>query len=218
MICAEYKTIFVHIPKAAGQSIEHFFLGKIGKTWDERAALLIRDNYDPTRGPFRLEHLFASEYLSCNYITEKDFDASFKFAVVRNPWARLVSAYKFSVERRGRVWVGLSFSDFIARRFPAQISPLERSIVFRHLEPQWKFVCDATGGRLVNDILRFETLDHDFTEVSRHIFGKDERLPVSNVSGNKTDYRDFYDEPLKLLVERLYERDIELFGYSFDSG
>ena len=30
MICHDYKCIFVHIPKTAGQSIEHVFLNQLG--------------------------------------------------------------------------------------------------------------------------------------------------------------------------------------------
>ena len=38
MISDKYKCIFVHIPKVAGQSIEHVFLDLHGLTWETRNA------------------------------------------------------------------------------------------------------------------------------------------------------------------------------------
>ena len=37
MLCHDYRTIFVHVPKTAGQSIEMVFLNKLDLTWEQRA-------------------------------------------------------------------------------------------------------------------------------------------------------------------------------------
>ena len=42
MISKAHKTIFVHIPKVAGQSIETMFLNDLNLKWDERSKLLLR--------------------------------------------------------------------------------------------------------------------------------------------------------------------------------
>jgi hypothetical protein len=68
------KSIFVHIPKNAGQSIEHVL-----------APLLLTYNNNPELGPPRLAHLKAREYVSCKYLTREQFDDYFKFAFVRDP-------------------------------------------------------------------------------------------------------------------------------------
>jgi hypothetical protein len=50
MICKPYNCIFVHIPKAAGRSVEKFFLNKLGLNRENEAdpeELLIIDNDDP---------------------------------------------------------------------------------------------------------------------------------------------------------------------------
>ena len=47
MICKSFKCIFVHIPKAAGRSVEMFFMNKLGLDREkdlDRAQLLITDN------------------------------------------------------------------------------------------------------------------------------------------------------------------------------
>ena len=46
MISHKHKTIFVHIPKTGGQSVESVFIEDEGLTWDTRAPLLLRRNDD----------------------------------------------------------------------------------------------------------------------------------------------------------------------------
>jgi len=57
------KCLFVHVPKCAGQSVEMFFLDRIGLDWERRAPLLLRPNDVPALGPPRLAHLKAAEYV-----------------------------------------------------------------------------------------------------------------------------------------------------------
>ena len=70
MLTHQHKTVFVHIPKNAGQSIETVFLDVLGLTWESRAPLLLRPNDIPELGPRRLAHLAASEYVSCGHMTQ----------------------------------------------------------------------------------------------------------------------------------------------------
>jgi hypothetical protein len=49
VICHPYRCVFVHVPKSAGISIEHVFLGLLGLTWETRGPLLLRHNNDPRR-------------------------------------------------------------------------------------------------------------------------------------------------------------------------
>ena len=69
MINHRYRCIFVHIPRTGGTSVQRFF----GTHW--------QDHKDISRYAEELEpQTFASYY---------------KFALVRNPWDRLVSDYNF---------------------------------------------------------------------------------------------------------------------------
>lgn len=84
MLSERFRTIFVHIPKNAGQSIETVFLEQHGLNWATRAALLLKRNDDPAKGPERLAHLYAREYVEYGYVSQTDFDAFYKFAVVQS--------------------------------------------------------------------------------------------------------------------------------------
>lgn len=207
MICHRYKTIFIHIPKTAGQSVELVFMDKMGLTPETRGPLLLRENIDPRLGPERLAHLTAAEYVDLGHVAPIDFAEYYKFAIVRNPWERLVSSYKFRFSAGG-----LSFADFVLKGFP----PAGRSRERRQVEPQWTFVCDSAQKPLVDKIVRFERLNADMDEVFKRVFGERIILPQQNVSLDRRDYRSFYDAETRAFVGEFYRTDIELFQYSFD--
>ncbi len=235
MLCPELRCLFVHIPKTAGQSVEHVFLALHGLDWSTREALLLRPNPDPRRGPPRLAHLTALEYVQYGYLSSEEFDAYFKFAFVRNPWARMVSLYHHLSH-------GVGFRDYVLGEF--------RNKVWREMywfvRPQAEFVCDAHGRLQVDFLGRFERLQEDFEEVCQRLGLSPMPLPHVNRAQEHTQKRrwrwrpramvryvrqkgyrgpaprlprwqDYYDADTQALVASLYARDIELFGYAFDA-
>ena len=206
MLSREFETIFVHVPKTGGQSIERVFLDKLKLTWEQRASLLLRANDDPARGPRRLAHLYAREYVPLRYVTQRDFARYFKFSVVRNPWARAVSAFKYKHQS-----AGVQFADFV--------SGLVNGRIFgRHSDSQQLYLFDENGSLLVDRVLRFEKLAEHFAEVGQQLFGTREFLFHTNASRDRTDYREFYNPELSAKIADMYRADIEAFEYSFDDG
>jgi hypothetical protein len=201
MLSVRFNTIFVHVPKTAGQSIERVFLAQHGLDWDNRAALLLCANRDPARGPARLAHLYAREYVSCGHVSETDFSRHFKFAVVRNPYARLVSQFRFRYQDK------LDFRAFVERLGAGEYD--DRT---RHMASQANFVLGDDGALAVDEILRFEELPAAFAPVSRRVFGFEQPLPHVNRSRG-LDPTDSFDNNLRRIVFRRYERDFDLFRY-----
>lgn len=234
MICHHYRCLFVHIPKTAGQSIEHAFLGQLGLSWQTRASLLLYPNSDPRLGPPRLAHLKLREYLRYQYLSQDLFDEYFKFSIVRDPWDRAVSIYKYSE-------YNMPFKKFLfdvlAKRLWADD--------YWFVGPQHEFICDESGEVGVDYVGRFETLERDFSEISGIIglhrkidhvnksYGRKRQLArrvkqlvdgVKNADLPKLgsifmrkeyfpDYSMYYDQEAIELVGDLYKRDIEIFGY-----
>jgi len=233
MICHQYQCIFVHIPKNAGQSIEHVFLDLLGLNWETRAPLLLRPNDRPELGPPRLAHLKADEYVRFKYLTQEMFDDYFKFAFVRNPWSRMVSIYKFLGHDKN-----IDFRTFMLSVF--------KNYIFEHqhwfVGPQSDFVYSKEGELLVDYLGRFEDLQNGFDFVCNQIGLPTTKLPHVNKSenndsmhdlaeiqktrgpdqvpgtGKPTDYenyQDYYDQDTIDCVAQLYRKDIMLFGYDF---
>ena len=229
MISDQYKCIFVHIPKAAGKSVEHFFLNLHGLSWNDRAPLLLRPNPDPEKGPQRLAHLKATEYMDCGYVDEKTFEDYFKFTFVRNPWSRLVSEYRYRDYHKK-----MSFRDFVFNGLPEESSYTD---AYRHIVPQYDFLYDSAGNQLVDFVGKFETIQKDFDQVCAQLNIADSHLSHVNSSSFKTyvkeslekikrlvlfqgkkkryPYTDLYDHETIAAVEKMYEKDIDTFKYSF---
>ena len=225
MICREFQTIFVHVPKTAGQSVERVLLNEAGADWENRARFLLRPNPDPALGPERLAHLLAREYFQLGYVSRHEFDSMFRFAFVRDPWSRLVSEYLYR-----ELDLECSFRDFVLRDPPTD----DFSDFARHLRPQVDYVQDESGTRIVDFIGRFEHLARDFRTVSERVGLKSAVLPTVNRS-RKTGvrlpsvirrlrskqarfqrYADYYDDELRTVVETRYAADIEAFGYRWE--
>lgn len=195
--CDQHRCIFVRVPKCATQSIARSLFGNLGGG-----------------------HLTIDEYRLV--YSAREFHDFYKFAVVRNPWDRLVSAYFFL--RKGGVndydknWFDENLSgydDFEA--FVEQWLTEERADSGLHFRPQHRFVCLPNGKIGVDYIAYYERIEQDYEVIARHI-GAAPTLKHVNASANRgRDYRDYYTSRMRDIVADVYARDIALFGYRFDA-
>ena len=232
MISSQYQCIFIHIPKSAGQSIEHLFLKLHGLTWKSRSQLLLRENKIPDMGPSRLAHRYANEYIKHGYVNQENYEKYYKFSFVRNPWSRLVSEYKYRNHQNK-----FSFKEFVLHNLPEQ----GMSDEYRHIVPQYDFLYSDNGHLMVNFIGKFETLQEDFNIVAKNLNLPIANLPIANLphinkshqsgvkgrlhkiitqlkSTNKpssSNYREYYSDDLRKTVSKMYEKDIDIFKYTF---
>lgn len=157
------------------------------------------------------------------------YDALYRFALVRNPWDRLVSWYEHIRQRGGagglegpvedgginRLWRYAlahadSFREFILR-CDGVIDDVDGSKSFAFA--QCAYVCDAQGRLIVDDVYRFE----DLPAAADRVFEKlqiDARLPRLNPSRHRP-YREYYDAQTRAVVGRRFAPDIARFGYEF---
>lgn len=89
---SEYNTLFVALSKVGSSSIL-YRCGKLG-LW-RKAEQRLPDYISHKH----LQHLNAKEYI--RILGEEDFESRFKFAIVKNPWALLVSNYLAACRKPG---------------------------------------------------------------------------------------------------------------------
>jgi len=196
------RSIFVHIPKAAGVSICRSLFGNLAGG-----------------------HATVSEYQMI--FSKKEFDRYFKFTFVRNPWDRVFSAYNFlkkgGMNERDRKWAEAElapyrdFNDFVRKGLGKP--SVQRWV---HFVPQTSFLFVPGSQKLQVDFLGFfENIQEDFQYVANILgMGESAVMKKDNVtsSDRKLGYKDSYTEEARDIVARIYERDIENFGYNFDNS
>lgn len=201
-ISQQLGCIFVHIPRTGGTSVETA-LGVLSDARVENTSLMFGRVTSPSLKSRALstdflQHLTASELRD---LVGEEFNNYFRFAFVRNPWERMVSIYFYHRKVTGEI---ASFPEFLKRAEGHRKN---------HLVPQHEFVFDKDGNRLVDFVGRFERMPDDFSKVCAAL--KIEReLPHLNAA-TIGDYRSYYDDAARRIIERVYGEDIERFSYAF---
>ncbi|WP_268035274.1 sulfotransferase family 2 domain-containing protein [Algoriphagus sp. PAP.12] len=181
MISHKHKCIFIHVPKAAGTSIERVFLEDLDLDMDNRHALLLGASTNISLGPRRISHLLAREYVSGHFISQELFESYFKFAFVRNPISRIYSTYKFLNFDRY-----VDFDTFVSKK----IDRLSEDKMYGFfMKPAYDYLFDENGKCLVDYIGKFESISVDFTNIISNInfFSKNIELKHYNKLSNKGD-------------------------------
>ena len=178
--------VFVHINKTGGSSVEK----ALGISLDHSTAIEKRD---------QLGSAF--------------WEKKFKFTFVRNPWDKVVSHYHYRVQTN-QTNLGVSpipFDEWLQRVY------VDKDPAYydnpRMFMPQRDWLVDEHGTVIVDFIGRFENLAEDFEHVCSKLKVKHE-LGHSKGSA-RGDYRDYYDENSRALIETCFAADLELFGYQY---
>ena len=189
----ELGTIFVHIPKTAGISLNQALFKNMGGS-----------------------HRSIKNYM--RYFSNTEFRKYYKFCFVRNPWDRLASSYFFlkkgGMNKGDYEWAKKqlssceSFEDFVLNYLQN-----ESVLSYVHFIPQYKFI--SYFDRIsVDKVYKFEDMQTAIEDVQ-------DKLSISLVleHRNKSDkgqgYREYYSELTRDVVAEIYKQDIALFNYKF---
>ena len=184
------QCIFIHIPKCGGTSVSTVLYG--GSPWH-----------------------YTAEELS--FINPKKFHRYYKFSVVRNPWERLYSVYRYAPIDVRKFWRSplkfihrfATFEEFIDRGLDE-----ETVNTFYFVKPQTSYVY-IDRQLAVDKIIKLERLDEDIKPLCGRFPQFDRGIPHINVSGPPVDVRNIYSPRMRDKVGKLYASDIEAFGYSY---
>lgn len=205
IICFQNQCMFVGVPKVASTSVKNYF----ESTGLLSGCLTVADPLD--------------QVLTYYPHTAK----LFKFAFVRNPWARLVSCYNDKIAGYGRdrnfplaTFHGLrpdmtfaEFAQWIHEHPEGQDDRADRHWMSQHcfLEVDGQLAVDFVG--------RYEALDEHWCQILRHLSLPMIYLEMKNATDitykSEKCYREYYDSKTFQRIAERYARDIELFGYYF---
>jgi hypothetical protein len=169
---------FIHVPKTGGISII---------TW--------------LRNSFKIFQLHSVKKYALHPSTDM-FNSLLPetFAVVRNPWDRIVSLWAFWTEANKS---DITFDTFVRNLGSYKFSEREW---FTFDTPQKAWIPNG-----VTHLLKFETLEEDFKVIQVRL-GCNESLPKLNTS-NHNDYRTYYTQETIQIIADVFKDDIETFGY-----
>jgi len=174
-----------------------------------------------------------------------EYNNSLRFSIVRNPFDVLVSMYFFKypynpVPENARMFPDISWPEFVRtfcnmdkKWLPQAGSPMKQFMFFQ--------MFDDDGACCAHEVLRMETLDDDLARICKpldimpikaprynttdHRFINRNDAPDSGgwrgeggkkLEGRDPDFRVYYDDELRELVEKKCQRELAMFRYSFD--
>jgi hypothetical protein len=171
-------------------------------------------------GNYRLHHLPAN--LIKEYVSEKVFQTYFKFAIVRNPWDRLVSEFFWRQQiRKEDCGTFEQFVRSLNKWYPNdRLTPCKPPFLYycdhAHFLSQSRYIFDTKGRQLVDHIFCFENIQEDFA-FFRQKLGVYIGLEMKNKTSHR-HYSHYYNRVTQQIVHDYYQEDIKRFGYSFSSS
>ena len=187
MISHLQKCLFIHIPCTAGSTIEKLIIGKDWQLVDPRTKHM----------GWYLSYIHYKKYWS-NY---------FKFSIVRNPFDLMISLY--SKSRPNKDMEEITFKEYIM-------------LCDRFKSLNWEHPLNRIQLPLHKNLLhmqfigKFENIEQDWGTISKML-----KIKCSwtreKLHENKRDknYRKYYDEETKELVQNLFAEDLERYNYEF---
>lgn len=180
--------IFIHINKTGGSSI-----GKV-------------------IGFTKKNHRTAKTIIKI--VGKENWEKSYKFTFVRNPWDKVVSHYQFRVQGNQTNLRDnpISFTEWVKCTYGDNKNTFyyDKPSMFR---PQNEWLLNDQNEIDIDMIGRFENLNEDFKIIADQI-GCNPILPHINKT-KKVDYKEFYNSETKNIITKWFEKDIELFKYKF---
>lgn len=210
MLCKELQLLFIDICKNAGTAIiatfkkQYPFLTFEGKHHSVQ-------NWT-AEGHFTPQ--LSRERFTCSAVTEEQLQNYTVFAVIRNPFDRMVSLWLWG--RQGP-YKNLSFAQFLKGISGNQFKEYNK----HRYRTQLEWISDKEGNQRVHEILRYERLDQDMQQFCQAHGFEIECLLKDNTAQQRSGaprqhYREYYTEQWMIdFVETRFAADLQTFGYSF---
>lgn len=203
--------VFLWIPKTAGTSVFYWLHNTVGM----RKMNIPRDYLAfPGTGAATFGHVHYLSLLHAGIVPDAYHARAYKFAIVRDPYARIVSLYNYLTVDQG---YGKSFEHFVEEvrlRRPAVGLYNHRGLSQTNPQADWLMGWD--GILITDDIFKVEEIDAalDALKARLRISGRPllESRNTSRKSLSLADLDGFGSDVLEQ-IDEVYARDFALFDY-----
>ena len=214
---------WLHIKKAGGTSFREAFSPPYVQT-DRKApprdfSLIPRQEWNDTVNNYRYplgefdfrRMLFVSK---CLYAPD-EFSRIFKFVIVRNPYDRAVSCWRYRVAQGFELDSGAGAFERFLEGLPENWHSKANRHLAMHSAPIWPDITDGSGRLLVDRIYRLEEIELHLPEICASL-GVDQRsLPRRNSLSGENHPERLYTKHIRSIIERIYNEDLNGLGYDY---
>jgi len=195
------QCIFIHIPKCAGSAVQKGLFGS-----------------------YIFGHQTIRQYQIA--LPSTQYQNAWKFTVTRDPWERIVSAWRFLMSGvSDRTRLSVEDAEYFAENL-SQYSTFDHFVndwlVHQnlhecgclHFKPQLHYLREFSGAIPTDCMVKLSDLSQEYEKLRRRFDGGE--LIVDNATkGEPVDYRSFYTSAETFAnVSRIYADDIRALGYS----
>ncbi|MBX2834528.1 MAG: sulfotransferase family protein [Micavibrio sp.] len=204
IVSHKYKFIYIGVPKVASRA----FMGAL----IEKGQAKYESEWFETTADFKRVLAQYPDY--------------FKFSIVRNPWARIVSCYN------SKIGEGITYSKYV--RIMAAYKTLKAGMAFddfvrwlctpmgadanadRHWLSQYVLLTHKNGEPICDYVGRYENLEEEIKVICGKIGVEPFKLPQRGHLSSTKDYKSYYMDETAALIKQRYAKDCELYGYEYE--
>lgn len=199
LILDDKKIAFVHIPKTAGTTIR--------RVLSDHGANKAHEYPHP-----RAKHIKVREFVR-SIPTYRDY---FIFAIVRNPWDRMVSLWRYGTSDKDP-HTPQAFETWLTT-YAGTWGYNENIKYALNKESQGSWLTDDKGVYACNYVGRFEQLETDYSYVAvQYGLKLYDKLPFEKTTTHK-HYSEYYTTKTRQWVRKYFADDIKDFKYHFEDN
>ena len=230
-ISHDLNAVFIHIPKCGGLFVEKI----LEDFYDFKTLYFTHENHDEFIDINNPKHVFEDDedgnkgflhltkqgllryYMSSKVHSEKlnmdveKWNQYTKFTIVRNPYDKIVSAWKFINKLYKQ---NTTFEEFIKSK-----DTCNAYTYFHGFVPQYEQLLNINKDLKLDFIGKFENLNHDLSQILLKLNDKIKHGRAiknnrkKNSSGDSINYIGYYTDNLIQIVNSLFEIDFIKFGF-----